>query len=94
MLSTRIIAAAFGAATLLGAAMSTAPASAAPISAGTAFGAGAETGLVQQAWHRGRPHYGRRYHAPRRYYRPRCWTESRRVWNGYRWIRRPVRVCR
>jgi hypothetical protein len=89
MLTTRIIAAAFGAATLLGAAMSTAPASAAPISAGTAYGAGAETGLVQQAWHRGRPHYG-----PRRYHRPRCWTESRRVWNGYRWVRRAVRVCR
>ncbi len=88
MLTTRIIAAAFGAATLLGAAMSSAPASAAPVSAGTTFGAGAETGLVQQAWHRGRPHYGRPV------YRPRCWTESRRVWNGYRWIRRPVRVCR
>lgn len=90
MLTTRIIAAAFGAATLLGAAMSSAPASAAPISAGTAYGAGAETGLVQQAWHRGRPHYG--YGRP--VYRQRCWTESRRVWNGYRWIRRPVRVCR
>lgn len=90
MLTTRIIAAAFGAATLLGAAMSAAPASAAPISAGTAYGAGAETGLVQQAWHRGRPHYG----PGRPHYRPRCWTESRRVWNGYRWIRRPVRVCR
>ncbi len=89
MLTTRIIAAAFGAATLLGAAMSSAPASAAPISAGTALASGAETGLVQQAWHRGRPHYG-----PRRYYRPRCWTESRRVWNGYRWVRRTVRVCR
>lgn len=89
MLTTRIIAAAFGAATLLGAAMSTAPASAAPISAGTALASGAETGLVQQAWHRGRPHYG-----PRRHYRPRCWTESRRIWNGYRWVRRAVRVCR
>ena len=90
MLTTRIIAAAFGAATLLGAAMSSAPASAAPISAGTTFAAGAETGLVQQAWHYGRPH-----HRPGRpHYRPRCWTESRRVWNGYRWIRRTVRVCR
>jgi hypothetical protein len=89
MLTTRIIAAAFGAATLLGAAMSTAPASAAPISAGTALASGAETGLVQQAWHRGRPHYG-----PGRPYVRRCWTESRRVWNGYRWVRRAVRVCR
>lgn len=89
MLTTRIIAAAFGAATLLGAAMSSAPASAAPISAGTTFGAGAETGLIQQAWHRGRPHYG-----PGRPHVRRCWTESRRVWNGYRWVRRSVRVCR
>ena len=88
MLTTRIIAAAFGAATLLGAAMS-APASAAPISAGTTLGAGAETGLIQQAWHRGRPHYG-----PGRPHVRRCWTESRRVWNGYRWVRRSVRGCR
>lgn len=89
MLTTRIIAAAFGAATLLGAAMSSAPASAAPISAGATFAAGAETGLVQQAWHYGRPHY-----APRPPYVRRCWTETRRVWTGYRWVRRTVRVCR
>lgn len=82
MLTTRIIAAAFGAATLLGAAMSSAPASAAPISAGTTFAAGAETGLVQQAWHRGRPHVRR------------CWTETRRFWNGRRWIVRQHRICR
>ncbi|MCO5092376.1 hypothetical protein [Bosea sp. (in: a-proteobacteria)] len=85
MLTTRIIAAAFGAATLLGAAMSSAPASAAPFSAAPAFGAGAETGLVQQAWHHGRPHNGRHV---------RCWTEHRRVWNGHRWVRRSVRICR
>lgn len=55
MLTTRIIAAAFGAATLLGAAISSAPASATPASAGlplTSTSAG-ETGLVQQVWHRG-----------------------------------------
>ncbi len=89
MLTTRIIAAAFGAATLLGAAMSSAPASAVPISAGTTLGSPAETGLVQQAWHYGRPHY-----APGRPYVRRCWTESRRVWTGRHWVRRTVRVCR
>uniref|UniRef100_A0A9E7ZM07 Uncharacterized protein n=1 Tax=Bosea sp. NBC_00436 TaxID=2969620 RepID=A0A9E7ZM07_9HYPH len=87
MLTTRIIAAAFGAATLLGAAMSSAPASAAPISAGTTFGA--ETGLIQQAQYYGRPRY-----APGRPHVRRCWTESRRVWVGHRWVRRAVRVCR
>ncbi len=89
MLTTRIIAAAFGAATLLGAAMSSAPASATPVSAGTTLASGAETGLVQQAYHRGRPHYG-----PGRPHVRRCWTESRRVWVGHRWVRRAVRVCR
>jgi hypothetical protein len=45
------------------------------------------------------------YHRPRRDYRPyrayrparavrRCWVEPRRVWNGYRWVRRGVEVCR
>ena len=43
----------------------------------------------------GRPNYGRPYRA----YRPvrtarRCWVEPRRVWNGYRWVRRPIEVCR
>ena len=48
----------------------------------------------------GRPYYGRRYYdRPYRGYRPapvarRCWVEPRRVWNGYRWVRRPVEVCR
>lgn len=48
----------------------------------------------------GRPHYrgGPRYYRPG-YYRPvrtvrRCWVEPRRVWNGYRWVRRPIEVCR
>jgi len=43
----------------------------------------------------GRPYYGRPY---RGYRRPpvarRCWVERQRVWNGYRWVRRPVEVCR
>jgi hypothetical protein len=49
----------------------------------------------------GRPNYGRRpyYGRPYRAYRPvrtarRCWVEPRRVWNGYRWVRRPIEVCR
>jgi len=48
----------------------------------------------------GRPHYRRRHmYRPYPIYRPvrvvrRCWVEPRRVWNGYRWIRRPVEVCR
>lgn len=43
------------------------------------------------------PHYGIRpgFRPPRPGYRPpRCWMEKRRVWNGYRWIRRHVRMCR
>jgi len=24
---------------------------------------------------------------------PRCWFEPEDVWNGYRWVRRNVRVC-
>lgn len=49
----------------------------------------------------GRPHYrGPRYgYRPAPAYRPvrtvrRCWVEPRRVWNGYRWVRRPIEVCR
>jgi hypothetical protein len=48
----------------------------------------------------GRPYYGRPYYGrPYRAYRPvrtvrRCWVEPRRVWNGYRWLRRPIEVCR
>lgn len=98
MLSHRIIAAAFGAAALMGAALSVAPANAAPFSAAapqTTQTAQADGGLVQQAWHRGRPHYrghGRYYGRP--VYRPRCFFTNRRVWTGYGWVVRPVRVCR
>lgn len=49
----------------------------------------------------GSPYYGRRPYYGRPYgaYRPirtarRCWVEPRRVWNGYRWVRRPIEVCR
>ena len=95
MLSSRIAAAAFGALTLAASAFVTAPASAAPVSTGTVQTAPAQDDLVQQAWHRGRPHYrghGRYYGRP--VYRPRCFVTQRRVWTGYGWVVRPVRVCR
>ncbi len=96
MLPSRIAAALFGAGALLVTGLSLAPAMAAPVGAGSAPAASAEAGLMQQAWHRGRPHY---WHDPRPYYgrpvyRPRCYFVDRRVWNGYRWVIRPVRVCR
>lgn len=95
MLSNRIAAALFGAGALLFTGIAIAPASAAPIAAGNAPAASAEAGLVQQAWHYGRPHYrgGPRYYG-RPVYRPRCFFVDRRVWNGWRWVIRPVRVCR
>ncbi|WP_066468207.1 hypothetical protein [Bosea sp. WAO] len=97
MLSSRIAAALLGAGALLSTALIAAPANAAPIGAGSAPAVSSEAGgLVQQAWHYGRPHYyrgGPRYYG-RPVYRPRCFYSDRRVWNGYRWVIRPVRVCR
>lgn len=100
MLSSRIVAAIFGALTLAGAAFSSAPASAAPV-APMPLQLEQSSDLVEQAQYYGpRRHYGaRRYYGPRRYYgrpvyRPRCYFVDRRVWNGYRWVIRPVRVCR
>ena len=95
MTTSRIAAAVYGALALTAGAFSAAPASAAPVSAGTAQAAPAGD-LVQQAqyYYGPRRHYrGPRYYA-RPVYRPRCFTSHRRVWNGYRWIVRPVRVCR
>jgi hypothetical protein len=51
--------------------------------------------LVRQEYRR--PH--RRVYRPAPVYRParavrRCWSEPRRVWNGYRYVNRPVQVCR
>lgn len=97
MPSSRLVAALFGALTLMFAAFTVAPASAAPISAGPIQATQAQAGgdLVQQA-----QYYGpRRYYGPPRYYgrpvyRPRCFYSNRRVWNGYRWVVRSVRVCR
>jgi hypothetical protein len=95
MLSSRVIATAFAGALLMGAGLASAPAGAAPVAAGTAQAAQADKGLVQEAWHRGRPHYrgpGRFYGRP--VYRPRCVITVRRVWTGYGWVNRRVRVCR
>lgn len=71
-----------------GALMATSPA-AAPVAAGRSAAAG--QGLVTLA----------QYYGPRRYYRarpsyrrPHCFWSDRRVWNGWRWVMRPVRVCR
>jgi hypothetical protein len=52
----------------------------------------------RSAYYRGgyRDGYGPRRHG---YYRPafaapRCFVRMERAWNGWRWIRQPVRVCR
>ncbi|KPF66764.1 hypothetical protein IP69_14515 [Bosea sp. AAP35] len=100
MLSSRILAAAFGAVALAASAFAVAPATAAPVSAGTVQTVASEGGLVQQAQYYGPRRYGpRRYYGPPRYYgrpvyRPRCFVTQRRVWTGYGWVVRPVRVCR
>ncbi|WP_181832725.1 hypothetical protein [Bosea caraganae] len=99
MLSSRPVAALFGALSLGLAAFTVAPASAAPVSAGPLQATQAQAGgdLLQQAQYYGpRRHYGYRPHYGygRPVYRPRCFVTDRRVWNGYRWVIRPVRVCR
>ncbi|WP_414474998.1 hypothetical protein [Microvirga sp. M2] len=59
------------------------------------YGYGYRQGPVVVRQEYRRPHYrGHGYG-----YRPtqvvrRCWVEPRRVWNGYRWVRRPIEVCR
>lgn len=92
----RFVAAVFGAAMLAGAGITAVPAHATPVAAGTAQTAQADnSGLVQTAWHRGRPHYyGHRRYYGRPIHRPRCFWTSRRVWTGYGWVVRRVRVCR
>lgn len=94
MLSNRIAAALFGAGALLLTGLAAAPANAAPIAAGSVPAASAGAGLVEQVQYYGRPYYGPRRHYGRPVYRPRCYFVDRRVWNGYRWVIRPVRVCR
>ena len=93
MLSNRIAAALFGAGALLVTGLAVAPANAAPIAAGTTA-ASTGAGLVEQVQYYGRPYYGPRRYYGRPVYRPRCYFVDRRVWNGYRWVIRPVRVCR
>jgi len=93
MLSNRIAAALFGAGALLLTGLSVTPASAAPITAG-APAASTGGGLIEQVQYYGRPHYGPRRYYGRPVYRPRCYVVDRRVWNGWRWVIRPVRVCR
>lgn len=95
MLSSRIAAATFGALALAASAFAAAPATAAPVSAGTFQTAPAEGDLVQQAQYYGpRRYYGRPRYYRRPAYRPRCFVTQRRVWTGYGWVVRPVRVCR
>lgn len=72
-----------------GALMATSPAAAPVAAAGQSAQAG--QGLVALA----------QYHGPRRsyrarssYHRPRCFWSDRRIWDGWRWVVRPVRVCR
>ncbi|CAN7640934.1 hypothetical protein LJR009_005773 [Bosea sp. LjRoot9] len=100
MPSSRIVAALFGALGLIVAAFTVAPAMAAPVSAGTAQTMPSQTlpsqgDLIQQAQYYGpRRHYGPRRFYGRPVYRPRCFFANRRVWTGYGWVVRPVRVCR
>lgn len=77
-----------------GALMATSPA-AAPVATASGQSAQAGQGLVALAQYYG-PHYGpRRYYRARpSYRRPHCFWSDRRVWNGWRWVMRPVRVCR
>ncbi len=83
MFRTAILAAAT-AASLGGGMLMACPTSAAPAAAGQAIQAG--QGLVAQTQH---------YRSgPRAFYRPRCFWSDHRIWNGWRWVVRPVRVCR
>jgi hypothetical protein len=105
MMLSRISAAVFGAVALTVSAFAVAPAQAAPVAAAPmqAMPAG---DLVEQAqyygprpYYRPRPQYRPNYRPYRPYarppvYRPACYMQQRRVWNGYNWVMRPVRVCR
>lgn len=95
-MTNRFKAGIFGALALLGTGFAALPASAAPVSAAPVAAASAAGDLLQQVQYYG-PRRG--YHGPRRHYgrpvyRPRCFWSDRRVWNGYRWVVRPVRICR
>lgn len=90
MLRAAILAAA-AAMALGGGALMTTSAAAAPVVAAADRSARAERGLIALAQH----------YRPRRYYRarisyprPLCFWSDRRVWNGWRWVVRPMRICR
>ncbi|MCB8820300.1 hypothetical protein [Microvirga rosea] len=93
----------FGVAALGFGALTAEPASALPFGPGPSDHGSSVVDTVQYygpprgpygRWHRPPPpprygYYGRPY-------RPvaRCWTRPERFWNGYRWVVRPVRICR
>jgi hypothetical protein len=89
MLRAAILAAATAAALGGGALMATPPAAAPVTAAGQVAQAGQNLVTPAQS-------YGsRRYYGARpSYRRPRCFWSDRRVWDGWRWVVRPVRVCR
>ncbi|RYE35326.1 MAG: hypothetical protein EOP23_00905 [Hyphomicrobiales bacterium] len=74
-----------------GALMATSPA-AAPVAVALGQAAQAGQGLVAPVQYDGprRPHRARPFYR----HRPRCFWSDRRVWDGWRWVVRPVRVCR
>ena len=73
-----------------GALMATSPA-AAPVAAAAGQSAQAGQDLVRLA-----QYYGLRrpYRVRPSYHRPRCFRSERRVWDGWRWVVRPERICR
>lgn len=89
MFRTTILAAATAVVLGGGALMATSP-SAAPMAPGTEQSAQAGERLVKRTQYYGQ----RRSYGPRRYQRPRCFWSDRRIWDGWRWVVRPVRVCR
>jgi len=83
MFRTTLLAAAL-AGSMGGVALTASPVAAAPVAAAAGQSAQAGQSLVEQA----------QYYGLRRYRRPRCFWSDRRVWNGWRWVVRPVRICR
>jgi hypothetical protein len=84
--------------------------SAQPVEAQPYYGGyGYRAPVVEYRYARPRPVVRVEYRSPRRAYRAypayrpayrpvrkvqRCFVRPQRVWNGYRWVRRPVEVCR
>jgi hypothetical protein len=51
-------------------------------------------GIIGGIASNGYGYYGPRYYAPAPiYYGPRCWWTRERIWDGYGWRLRRVRVC-